>query len=418
MRTVFRMPRNTVRFRLTLLYSGVFLVSCVALLAMTFFLVDRANPGLYVYNGKGSTATVKEVAKPPVKRGPQQLNSEGNDLPAPDAGESEALIELAQRQKDERRHTLLVQGGTALGIMAVVSTGLGWMLAGRVLRRLSTITRTAREISATNLHARLALPGPADELKDLGDTFDELLARLEASFEAQRRFVANASHELRTPMTRQRTLGQVALSDPDASVESLREAHWRILAAGREQERLITALLTLARGQAGLDRWVPFDLQQLAGKVVAARDEEAERRNVSWRTTLDPAVAVGGAGLAERLVINLVDNALSYNTPDGWVEVATRAEGGRAVLRVSNSGPVVPAEELDRLFQPFQRIGATRTHHREGLGLGLSIVSAIATAHHAELDAVPRLDGGLTMTVRFRCAAADTAVAPAAVEPV
>lgn len=417
MRTVFRRPRNTVRFRLTLLYGGVFLVSSVALLAMTFFLVDRADPGLYVYNGQGSAATVKEMSKPPVKHGPQELDKQGNDLPAPAAGESKALIELARRQQDQRRHTLLVQGLIALGIMTVVSMGLGWVLAGRVLRRLSTITRTAREISATNLHARLALPGPADELKDLGDTFDELLARLEAAFEAQRRFVANASHELRTPMTRQRTLGQVVLADPDASVESLREAHLRILAAGREQERLITSLLTLARGQAGLDRRVPFDLQALAGKVVASRDEEAERRDVSWRTTLEPAVAVGGAGLAERLVVNLVDNALAYNTPGGWVEVTTRAEGDRAVLTVSNSGPVVAADELDRLFQPFQRVGTTRTH-REGLGLGLSIVSAIATAHQAELDAVPRSEGGLTMTVRFPCAAADTVVAPAAVERV
>ncbi|MER6708076.1 sensor histidine kinase [Streptomyces fumanus] len=412
------MPRNTVRFRLTLLYGGVFLVSGVALLAITFFLVDRADPGLYVYNGQGGAATVKEVAKPPGKNGPQELSNEGGDLPAPDVGESEALVELAKRQKDERRHTLLVQGGTALGFMAVVSAGLGWVLAGRVLRRLSTITRTAREISATNLHARLALPGPADELKDLGDTFDELLARLEAAFEAQRRFVANASHELRTPMTRQRALGQVALADPDASVESLREAHLRILAAGREQERLITSLLTLARGQAGLERWVPFDLQRLTGKVVAARDDEAERRGVSWRTTLDPAVAVGGAGLAERLVINLVDNALSYNIPGGWVEVTTRTEGDRAVLTVSNSGPVVADDELDRLFQPFQRVGTARMHRREGLGLGLSIVSAVATAHHADLDAVPRPDGGLTVTVRFPGAAADPAAGPAAVERV
>ncbi|RSN71763.1 MULTISPECIES: sensor histidine kinase [Actinomadura] len=401
----FRLPRNTVRLRLTLLYGALFLLSGAVTLGITFFLVDRATQGVYFYQGEdGITTSIKEMRDPPRKRGPAQRDDSdtGNrGLTPPDDIDDRQIAALARHQKERQRRTQLVQSGIALGIMSLASIGLGWAVAGRILRRLRVITAATREISATNLHERLALPGPTDELKDLGDTIDGLLARLEAAFEAQRRFVANASHELRTPMARQRTLSQVALADPDATVESLRDAHLRVIAAGRHQERLVAALLTLARGQAGIERRVPVALDRLTGQVVAARRAEAERRGVTLDAALGEAVAAGDPGLAERLVINLVDNALRHNVPDGGVTVATGMDGDRPVLTVENTGPVVPPDALERLFMPFQRLGTERTGRSEGLGLGLSIVQAIATAHDADLRAEPRPGGGLTVTLRF-----------------
>ena len=285
--------------------------------------------------------------------------------------------------------------------MAVVSLGLGWVMAGRMLSRLSTITAAARTISASSLDQRLAFAGPDDEFKELGDTFDDLLARLEAAFAAQRQFVANASHELRTPLARQRTVAQVALADPDATVESLREAHERVLAAGAQQERLLEALLTLTRGQAGLERREPFDLATLTDQVLLARQPEARQRGLEITSALSPASAVGDPRLVERLIANLVDNALRHNVDHGLVEVTTYDEEGRAVLTVSNTGPVVPPDAVERLFAPFQRLDDVRTATGEDLGLGLSIVRAIATAHEATVSLTPNVEGGLTAEVGF-----------------
>jgi signal transduction histidine kinase len=288
-------------------------------------------------------------------------------------------------------HELLVQSAIALAIMMVLALALGWWVAGRILRRLKTVTTTARNISATNLHSRLALAGPDDELKELSDTFDELLGRLESSFQAQRQFVANASHELRTPLARQRAIGQVALDDPDATVSSLREAHERVIAAGVQQEQLIEAMLTLTRGHAGIDVRHPFDLGEVTGEVVATRRPE----HVTIRTAISACTVSGHRALAERLVVNLVDNAIRHNVIGGTVDVSCRA----GMLTVTNTGPVVPQEEVERLFQPFQRLGPARTG--EGLGLGLSIVRAVATAHDAAVSATARPAGGLVITVTF-----------------
>lgn len=363
----------SVRLRLTLLYGGLFLFCGAVLLTVTYFLVRHA-----------------------VGPGNQFVFRQGFEAPAPPPGVPDLRIErLAQEaeqalteQRADVLHQLLVQSGIALAIMAVLALALGWWTAGRILRRLRTITVAARQISATNLHRRLALPGPADELKELGDTFDALLGRLESSFQAQRQFVANASHELRTPLARQRTIGQVALEDPDATVTSLREAHERVLAAGEQQERLIEAMLTLTRSHAGIDVRHSFDLAEVVGEVVSTRPSPV-------RLSAEPCPVSGHRALAERLVANLVDNAIRHNVPDGWVSVT--CGGGR--LTVANTGPVVPLAEVDRLFQPFQRLGPARTG--EGLGLGLSIVRAIATAHDARVDAVPRPEGGLAVTVTF-----------------
>jgi signal transduction histidine kinase len=292
--------------------------------------------------------------------------------------------------------------------MTVMSAGLGWLVAGRALRPLRTITSAARSISASSLNARLALTGPDDELKELGDTFDGLLARLEATFAAQRQFVANASHELRTPLARQQTLIEVALATPEPSVGSLRATCERVLAAGQQQERLIESLLTLARSERGLDRREPVDVQAVTSEVVAARRPEAQARGVSLRADLGQAAALGDSRLAERLVANLVDNAIRHNIPGGTVWMTTSMDESRAFLSVTNTGPEVPLEQVERLFQPFQRLEAGRTA-RDGLGLGLPIAVAIAAAHGAELRARPHPGGGLEVEVRFPRVPAGTA---------
>jgi len=370
--------RRTLRLRLTLLYGGLFLVCGIGLLTVTYFLVRHAvEPG-----DVGFLPPLGELDQP---AGPP---------PAPGApltiGAKQIALEAGralQAQRQDVLHQLLVQSGIALGLMVVLAVVLGWWVAGRILRPLHTITTAARNISATNLHRRLALDGPADELKELGDTFDRLLGRLDASFQAQRQFVANASHELRTPLARQRAIGQVALDDPDASVSTLREAHERVIAAGVQQERLIEAMLTLARGQAGIDVRQPFDLGEVVREVVGTRVPDV---------TISACTVSGHRALAERLVTNLVDNAIRHNVADGWVSVSCVA----GVLTVTNTGPVVPETDVARLFEPFQRL-AVRTG--DGLGLGLSIVRAIATAHDAMVDAEPRAEGGLVVTVTFPC---------------
>ena len=296
---------------------------------------------------------------------------------------------------------LAVVSVLALAVMAAVSMGLGWLIAGRVLRPLRTITTAARDISATDLHRRLALDGPDDEFKELGDTFDGLLARLDASFHSQRQFVANASHELRTPLARLKTLVQVTLADPNATPESLRAAHERVLASEEQLERLIEALLNLASSERDLDRREPVDLTAVTGRVLAGRRPEIERRGLQLNATLGPAGVEGNPQLVERLVANLIDNAIAHNLAGGRIDVTTATEAGQAVLSVANDGPVIGPEELDRLQQPFQRLGAARTNHGDGHGLGLSIVHAIATAHGATLAVRSQAAGGLHVTVRF-----------------
>jgi signal transduction histidine kinase len=314
---------------------------------------------------------------------------------------------VSQQRAAELRQ-LLAESGVALAIMSVASIGLGWLVAGRALRPLRTITTAARSISANNLHARLALDGPDDEVTELGKTFDNLLARLEGAFAAQRQFVANASHELRTPLARQRTLLEVALADPDSSAAALRHACARVLAAGGEQERLIEALLTLSRSQRGIDRREPVDVAAIAGEAVLAHRAQASALGVTVRTSLGGAKVMGDERLIERLVANLIDNAVRHNVHGGVVGVRTgnsdRDADRRASLTVVNSGPVIAPADVDRLFQPFQRAGG-RTAAADGLGLGLSIVAAITAAHGARLEASAPPAGGLAISIAFSEAA-------------
>jgi signal transduction histidine kinase len=306
-------------------------------------------------------------------------------------------LAAAQGQSDAALHQLFVNSALALAVMAVLSLWLGWVIAGRALRPLRTITDAAREISATSLHRRLDLEGPDDELRQLGNTVDGLLGRLETSFEAQRQFVANASHELRTPLTLERTLLELALSDPNASIDSYRHTCEQLLAVGEQQERLIEALLMLSRSQRGLDSQQHVDLAAISGAAAAAADHDG----LVLDTTLQPAQTAGNPRLVERLVANLVSNAIHHNVDGGSIELATATRDGHAVLTVVNTGPTIPASELERIFQPFQRLDRARTNDGHGLGLGLSIVQAIADAHEATITTRAPADGGLHIEVSF-----------------
>jgi len=263
------------------------------------------------------------------------------------------------------------------------------------------MTNAARHISEDNLHERLPADGPADELGDLATTFNAVLGRLERAFESQRQFVAHASHELRTPLTLERAILEVTLADPDADAATLRSACERVLAIGAQQEALIEALLTLARSQRGLDEYHPVDVAAATADAVAAGRAASEVRSVTVEADLGPAWAAGDQRLVERLATNLVDNAVRHNREGGTVEVRTGTVDGHAVLSVVNTGPPVAGGEIERLFQPFQRLESGRAASADGLGLGLSIVAAIATAHGAALGAGPGPSGGMRVDVRF-----------------
>jgi signal transduction histidine kinase len=283
---------------------------------------------------------------------------------------------------------------------ATVAVAAAWWLAGRFLRPLRTITSTAREISATDLHRRLALAGPDDELTELGRTLDDLFARLQASFEAQRHFIANASHELRTPLAGQRTLLQVALADPAASADNLRAACEEALELGDQQERLINALLTLATGEKGIEQRETIDLADLAATVIAVHQQDAERKQITINSSLQAAPINGDPDLVERMTTNLLDNAIRHNITGGTISITTSRDQQRSRLTISNTGPVLNAQDLQQLFQPFRRGGSERIS-KDGHGLGLAIVKAIADAHAATLTAAHRADGGLDLTVTF-----------------
>ncbi|MEV4582490.1 HAMP domain-containing sensor histidine kinase [Nonomuraea jabiensis] len=296
---------------------------------------------------------------------------------------------------------LLMGSAVALVVLIPVALALGWYVAGRFLHPLRAITTTAKVISAGDLHRRLDLGEPTDELTELGHTLDDLFARLQASFDAQRHFVANASHELRTPLAGLRTLLEVALADPDADAGTLRSACQEALALGGHQERLVQALLALATSERGVTRWDTLDLAHVVGGVLASRRDQATATGIDLAEHLTPAVTDGDPRLIESLVANLIDNAIRHNHADGHVKVTTQTSGTQVALTVTNSGPVIPGDQIQRLFQPFQKLAAERNGRGDGYGLGLAIVNAVAQAHHATLTAGARPEGGLAVTVRF-----------------
>jgi signal transduction histidine kinase len=377
-----RHPRITVRGRLALLYGSVFLACGITLLAITYVLVDDAIPP---YAG---------VPVLPRRR----LGSLPANRPPPVPPDERGLL-VAQRTVD--LHSLLLGSAIALGVMTVASVLLGWLVAGRILRPLRTITNTARHISQDSLGQRLALQGPRDELTDLGEVIDGLLERLQAAFEAQRHFVANAAHELRAPLTLERATLQVTLADPALTLPALRAACEDVIDNGRHQEQLLESLLTLGRSQRGLDRKQPLDLAVIAAGIARTRTQTAATARLHLRLALAPAPVLGDPQLIERLVANLLDNALRYNHPGGTVHLATSNHAGSGRLTVTNTGPAVPENQITRLLEPFQRITPNRTGQHDGHGLGLSIVQAITKAHQARLHINAAEDGGLRVEIRF-----------------
>ena len=370
--------RTTLRWRLTLVYGAVAVAVGLLLLLLSLLLVDRA---------------VREGSLPPDT--PIRINRPGLDL----------ITTLGAVQGQLRRDalgSLLKQGLLSLLLLGALGVAVSYYLAGRVLQPLQDITAAAQRLSAERLDARIDLPGPQDELKQLADTFDEMLARLEAAFEAQRRFVADASHELRTPLAVMRTEVDVALADPDAGVGELRAAAEVVRDASIRADRLVDSLLLLARSDRlsvdGLPVTERVELSVVVQSALHAVAAEVAERELEVDASYGPAGVLGDSGLLERLAGNLVENAVRHNVPGGWLRVDTGLVDGRARLEVASSGPVVPADEVGQLFEPFRRHGTARTARR-GAGLGLAIVRAVAQVHGGTARASARPDGGLTVTV-------------------
>jgi signal transduction histidine kinase len=441
-------PRRTARMRLTALYGGLFLISGAALVAATDLLFERATaftkpalpqiphaPSLHdlealplpkayaavandksqvvhIQNLLGQAAGVSPSPSHPLASGPaitlvSRLERDQHELAQATNHLAQALHQLAQAgsiqsaQRAIDSHELLVNSAIALGVVAVLAILAGWFVAGRMLRPIRTITRTARRISSTSLHERLALAGPQDELRELGDTLDSLFARLEDAFVAQQHFVANASHELRTPLTAERSLLQVALDDPNTSGAAWRSTVEEVLALNDEQAHLIDALLILASSESGLNQREPVDLTPMVKETVAGLLSEITRLEIHIDEATAPASFDGDPLLVERLVVNLLTNAVRHNVVGGDIKVMTGVTNDLAFFSVANSGPVIPSADVDRLFQPFQRLNPRRAVNKEGHGLGLSIVRAIASAHGASITADPMPDGGLSVRVDF-----------------
>jgi signal transduction histidine kinase len=388
-----RISGMRVRLRLTLLYGVLFLLSSAVLLAITYFLVTRSDSGVGMSTSSSPSGN-RSVSIILGSRLPA-------DAPLTDAERSlaNAVQQQALEQQAAIRHQLLVKSGLGLAIMSIISVVLGWLVAGRVLRPLRTMTDTIQLISARNVNERLAVSGPRDELKELADTVDGLLGRLETALESHKRFVANAAHELRTPMTVEHALLEEAVMDPDATLDAYRARFEDLMVVSEQQARLLDSLLLLATSERGLDSLEPVDLAEQVAGVLRAAEPRAWKHDLSVVSRIRPAPVTGDPALVTRLVANLVDNAMTYNVPDGRVEVATGADAAGSFLTVTNTGPHVPPEMVGRLLNPFQRLHriADDGHH----GLGLSIVQSIALAHSADLTVRAQPEGGLAIRVLF-----------------
>jgi signal transduction histidine kinase len=366
--------RLTVRGRLTAVYGGLFVLAGLVLLGAIYVLVERDTPKKFA----GTAGPPPEVT-----------------ARAPEGGVH--FEQVVEGTRADTLHTLLTQGGIALLLVSAATIALGWLIAGRMLQPLHQVTAAARRIAEApaadrGLHERIGLDGPNDELKQLADTFDLMLARLDQSLDSQRRFIANASHELRTPLTLNRTLIEVAL-EPDGTSPEVRQLGTTLLAINERHGRLIDGLLLLARSDREVTERSYVDLADIV-------DHVAVSDTVKVVAEPEEAAVLGDPILLERLVQNLVENGARHNVPSGgWVRVTTRTRpDGWVELQVSNSGPVVPRYEVAGLFEPFRRFNRDRLAS-SGAGLGLSIVRAVVGAHHGQLRADAREEGGLTVTV-------------------
>ncbi|MFF7341292.1 sensor histidine kinase [Streptomyces sp. NPDC008163] len=378
--------RPTIRIRLTLLYGGMFLIAGILLLSIIYMLAAQAmHVGSELPFKVASGNVTSDVCNLPQKAPPDDFNA--------------AMNSCVNHQRQQALDTLLNRSLLALVGLSIIAFAFGYGMAGRVLSPLGRITRIARRVAGTDLSRRIELDGPDDELKELSDTFDDMLDRLERAFTAQQRFVGNASHELRTPLAINRTLLEVHLSDPEAPPE-LQQLGKTLLATNERSEQLVEGLLLLARSDNQIVERKPVDLAEVASRAVDQARGEAEAKGVEMREELAEAVVQGNGVLLERIALNLVQNAVRYNVPEGgWVDVSTALLPGQAVLVVSNTGPVVPAYEIDNLFEPFRRLRTERTGSDKGVGLGLSIARSVARAHGGRIIAEPREGGGLVMRV-------------------
>ncbi|GAA0326424.1 sensor histidine kinase [Actinoallomurus spadix] len=362
--------RMTVRLRLTLLYGGLFFAAGFLLLTVAYVLVTNILENL-PFSVQSAEPGLTQQQADAIRR---------------------AFI-------DEVQHRLIVQSAFALLGVGLIALALGWFVADRALAPLQKVTATARKLSESTLHQRIALQGPEDEIKELADTFDAMLDRLSQAFDTQRRFVSNASHELRTPLAINRTLLEVAVTDPEAS-EDMKTVGKTLLANNARHERLIEGLLLLARSERELTTRTQVDLGEVASTVLKTGGR-ADRPDIDIKPELTEAPTVGDPVLLEHLVSNLVDNAIRHNVDDGMVVVRTGVLDGWATCQVENTGPVVPAYEVQSLFEPFRRLNTDRIESSKGAGLGLSIVRSVVGAHGGTVIATPREDGGLIVTVRL-----------------
>jgi hypothetical protein len=385
------LPRRTVRLRLTALYGTLFLASGAGLLTITNILARSwpwPKPAIVTPIGS-STGRVCEVTKP-VCYSPAGLLAQAA------AGHAAALNQL------------LVESAIALGVMAVVSAVLGWLVAGRVLQPLRAMTAAARAISADDLSGRLAVPGPGDELKDLGDTIDELLRRLETAFAGQRRFAASASHELRTPLAMMRTSLDVATAKPGPVPPEVTVLAGKLREGLDQADRLVENLLLLARAEHGaIDDQETIPLGLLIADAVDARSGLIASMGLDVQHSADGgALVIGNPVLLAQMTGNLIDNAVRHNHPGGWVRAQITGDGPVVRLQVDNGGPVLEPGTVSTLTRPFRRLGADRIGSATGTGLGLPIAEAIAAAHGGTLRLHARPEGGLCAVIDLPAASA------------
>jgi signal transduction histidine kinase len=377
---------RTIRLRLTALYTAVYLVSGSVLLTIGYLLV-RSN-----LDSRHDLRTALE------RHGLHPII--GGALGFPPGSPQARLAHVVEQQiLNSALHRLLSEYIVALLAMTAISIVTGWLLAGRALAPLRKITATARRVSGENLGERIALSGPADELRELADTFDGMLARLDGAFASQRHFVANASHELRTPLAIMRTEVDVTLADPDASTAELRAMGEAIRETVDRCERLIASLLLLARSQATTGHEEPVDVAALAWDCVTDLRARAHDAQVEIRSDLQPAWTDADPGLLERLLANLLDNGIHHNEPGGILSVTTEVRGGRVRLVVTNGGPPIAPEEVAGLTEPFSRLKRSGS----GFGLGLSIVRSVAEAHGGSVALTAPPSGGLSVLVELPC---------------
>ncbi|HEY3843413.1 MAG TPA: HAMP domain-containing sensor histidine kinase [Acidimicrobiales bacterium] len=424
------LPRRTVRLRLTLVYGVLFLASGALILLITDALWGQATKD----QGTVSGDVVRGIAvnlplRPP--SGSQSFTAAGTLAPKGTLAQlgvtarqqrvvGNQLLSIKAQQHTSDLHQLILYSALAVIIMAILAVVLGWLMSGRVLRPLRTITMAARDISDTNLHQRVRLDGPDDELKELGDTFDGLLERLEGSFDCQRQFAANASHELRTPMAIMRATIDVALAKPGPVPESTVALADKLRQELDHVDRLLDGLLALARAQRGPTDDAPISLHDLAAAAIARRGAVIAQAGLDVDLAeFAGAMVAGSETLLGRMVENVIENAVTHNEEAGWIRVSARSsidpegEGGWVRLSVENGGPVLDERTVEGLVQPFRRLGAERTGSEAGSGLGLSIVAAVVKAHGGHLELHARDGGGLAVVMALPVAVRQPAGASA-----